>query len=247
MKKTFKDIIGRFFHPSTAFLSCISVFFFIVFSFGDGKDFSLAKIFYLLSIFYKNEIFAFLGLLSVAILISRLVEALGFSIKSMEWLENKKRVQKGWPTKEEEVLLESLFYEGIVFDELYKFLDWAFDANYLAFTENGQATTQNYSLLARSDSDKYWLSYFRFSYREPARIRVLYLIISHFMEVLTGDKSYAKELKDQSLHDPELKNIDTEKLLIAIVNKDEIKKYFNLCQKYYKMIIEKRVEKTLNS
>lgn len=239
-----KDFIEKIIKPSTTSLSLLSIFFIIVFSLGGEKDFNfdLNKFINLINIFYKSELFAFIGIFAIIMLLSRGVRLLDISIKSTEWFENKNRITKGWPTKEEEVVLESLFYSGISFDELYKFIHFALDASFIAFTENSQATVQNYSLLARNDSEKYWLSYFRFSHREAGRIRMLYLIISNFMEVLTGDLSYKKELKDQSEHDPELKNIDTEKLLIAIISKDEVKKIFKLCDKYYKMIIDKRIE-----
>jgi hypothetical protein len=62
------------------------------------------------------------------------------------------------------------------------------------------------------------------------------------MEELTGDSTYINELKEQQKHDPELKNVDVSKLLIAIINMEEVKRYLNLCEKYYKMIIDKRVE-----
>lgn len=242
--KSIKDLAVRILQPSTTFLVCVSIFFLLVFSFGGGKDFTFShlKFLNLINIFYISEFFAYIGIICIIILISRAVKLVDLSIKSTEWFENTKRVAKGWPTKEEEVVLESLFYSGIHFDELYKFVHWAFDVSFIAFTENSQATVQNYSLLARNDMEKYWLSYFRFSHREAARIKMLYLIISNFMEVLTGDLSYKKELRDQAEHDPELKNIDTEKLLIAIINKEEIKKMNILCEKYYKMIIDKRVE-----
>ena len=242
--KLVKELAVKILQPSTTFLVCVSFFFAIVFLFGGGKDLSFnhLKFLNLLNIFYKSEFFAYIGIISIILLISRGVKVADLSIKSTEWFENTKRITKGWPTKEEEVVLESLFYSGIQFDELYKFVHWAFDVSFVAFTENGQATVQNYTLLARNDAEKYWLSYFRFSHREAARIKMLYLIISNFMEVLTGDLSYKKELRDQAEHDPELKNIDTEKLLVAIINKDEVKRLNLLCEKYYKMIIDKRVE-----
>lgn len=234
MKYIVKNLIEKICYPPTIFLVCVSVLFLFVFSFQDFA--------FLVEIFKNSEVFAFAGAISIMVLISRMVEIFGFSVKSIEWFESRRRLQKGWPTKKEEFLLESLFYEDITFDELYKFVHFAFDANYLAFTENSSATIQNYTLLARSDADKYWLSYFRFSHREQRRIKMLYLIISHFMEVLTGDSAYKKELMDQARNDPELKNIDIEKLLICILNKEEIKKYCYICEKYYKMTIEKKID-----
>lgn len=239
-----KNLLEKILKPSTASLSIISIFFIIVFTTGGEQDFSfnVNKFSNLINIFYRSEFFAFLGLICFVSLLARGIKLLDISIKSTEWFENKNRTTKGWPTKDEEVILESLFYSGISFDELYKFVHFALDVSFVAFTENSQATVNNYTLLARNDSEKYWLSYFRFSHREVNRIRMLYLIIANFMEVLTGDASYRKELKEQSEHDPELKNIDTEKLLIAIISKDEVKKILKLCDKYYKMIIDKRIE-----
>lgn len=239
-----KDLIEKLIKPSTTSLALLSIFFLIVFSFGGERvfNFDLHKFINVINIFYKSELFAFLGLFGIIVLLSRGVRLLDISIKSTEWFENRNRITKGWPTKEEEVVLESLFYSGISFDELYKFIHFTLDVSFVAFTENSQATVHNYTLLARNDSEKYWLSYFRFSHREANRIRMLYLIISNFIEVLTGDVSYKKELKEQAEHDPELKNIDTEKLLIAIISKEEVKKTLKLCDKYYKMIIDKRIE-----
>ena len=242
--KAIKELAAKILQPSTTFLVCVVILFLIVFSFGGGKDFSFnyLKFLKVINVFYESQLFVFLGSLSIILLISRGIKVADLSIKSTEWFENTKRAAKGWPTKEEEVILESLFYSGINFDELYRFIHFAYDVAFVAFTENSQATVQNYTLLARNDSEKYWLSYFRFSPKDIAKIKMLYLIISNFMEVLTGDLSYKKELKDQAEHDPELKNIDIEKLLIAILNKEEIKKINIICDKYYKMIIDKKVE-----
>ncbi len=231
--------------PSTTILVCIAVVFCAVFVFGNSPYLNPinSNIGYLVNIFYKSELFVFIAFFSIIVLISRGVKVLDLSIKSTEWFENRKRIARGWPTKEEEVSLESLFYSGINFDELYRFIQFALNVGFIAFTENSQATVQSYTLLARNDSDRYWLSYFRFSQREAIRIKMLYAIISNFMEVLTGDPSYKKELKEQAISDPELKNVDTEKLLIGILNKEDVKKVNYICEKYYKMIIDKRVEK----
>lgn len=232
----FQELTAKFIKPSTTALVCVSLLFITVFT-ASENGFQ-----HLFTIFYKSEFFAYLGCFSIVLLVSRMVKVLDFSIKSTEWFENRKRIAKSWPTEEEEVVLESLFYSGINFDELYKFVNFANEVSFIAFTENSQATVQNYTLLARNDIEKYWLSYFRFSQREVARIKILYLIISNFMEVLTDNPLYKKELKEQAKADPELKNIDTEKLLIAIISKDDIKKINLICEKYYKMIIDKRIE-----
>jgi hypothetical protein len=231
--------------PSTTILVCVAIAFFGVLIFANTPYFNprVNNFGYLINIFYKSEIFAYLGFFSIILLISRGIKVLDLSIKSTEWFENRKRIAKGWPTKEEEVTLESIFYSGISFDELYRFIQFIYNIGYIAFTENSQATVQTYTLLARNDNDGYWLSYFRFSQREAGRIKMLYAIISNFMEVLTGDPSYKKELKDQAISDPELKNVDTEKLLIGILDKEYAKKIYYICEKYYKMIIDKRVEK----
>ena len=228
-----EEIINNIFKPSFTVLICLSTLFFVVF-FGDFENI-------LIHFFYNSSFFAFVGVFSVILLFSRIVDYIINFVKSTDWFENRKRATKGWPSKEEEFILQSLFYSGITFDELHKFANFAFDASFIAFTENSQININNYMLLARNDSEKYWLSYFRFSQREPARIKILYSIVSNFMEVLSGDISYKKELKQQAEYDLELKNIDTEKLLIAIISKEEIKKILKICDKYYKMIIDKKI------
>jgi hypothetical protein len=152
MKTTIKDLALGVFRPSTTFLVCIIFFFICVFSFGDGKPFYINKLINLLEIFYKSELFAYLGIFSIILLITRCVEVAGLTIKSIEWLEKRKCLRRGWPTKEEEFVLESLFYSGITFDELHKFVHWASNSHFVAFTENSQATVQNYTLLVRDEA-----------------------------------------------------------------------------------------------
>lgn len=243
MKNNFKENrIYRFF-PFNTFVFCVGIWFIIVLFVSADKSSFKEKIFYITDIFYQNEFFLFTGVGAIALLLMRSLVIIGIPNKLESWVQNRKRKLKKWPTLEEEILLESLFYEGINFYELNKFVQWAYDISYIAYTENNNATLKGYTLLARDETEKYWYSYFRLLYREPGRIRMLSPLVSHFIAVLTDDAVYREELKEQSKLDPELHNVDTRQLLVAILDKEKTRKYYDLCYKYYKMLIEKRVEK----
>jgi hypothetical protein len=240
-----KESIKSFILPSNIMLFIVCTSFILMTVIFNKSKIQTNNFHYILSIFFYSKTFIFVTFVCFITLLTRFLKNLGFVNLVYKKFINKVQKNKGYPTRSERIILESLFYSGITFDELYHFAQFVSKSSFIAFTENNLIPTQHYILLTRNDSDGYWLSYFRFIHRDPERIKMLYSLISNFIEVLTGDPLYKKELREQAKTDLELRNVDTEKLLIAILNKEDIKQINYICDKYYKMIIEKRVDDAL--